>query len=439
MAIYHLSVKPISRSAGRSATGAAAYRAGEKIADTRTGEIHDYTRKQGVAHSQIVLPSGSEWSPSRAELWNAAEHAEKRKDACVAREHEIALPHELTDTMRLALVESYARDLAERHKCAVDFAIHAPGKGEGNDLNWHAHVLCTTREVTGQGLGQKCQREKAGQDRRADLDFERKRWEAFANLALEREGLAQRVDSRSLKDQGIDRAPTSHRGPAVSGLVKRGQSSQVIERIQAEAAERLQAAQRLGELERQEALLQRGLILISNDIAAAKKAAQAPKLESYYSPANVAARKAQASRGLGLELPSQSLASLRQQAAPPQQQPEPTPAEALAKFRQSLAKGKEEARKALALALAEQGKVVRPDIVQNVPYLGTVQVSADRQFLIQDIGRNHVAIHDLAKLEGRYASGQKVEIRYQNGRGRDKLQEQPEQSKSKGRDHDYGL
>ena len=95
--MYHLSVKPISRSNGRTATAAAAYRAGAEIADLRTGEFHDYTRKRDIVHSELVLPAGSPaWAQDRAALWNAAEAAEKRKDARVARDYEVAIPKELT-------------------------------------------------------------------------------------------------------------------------------------------------------------------------------------------------------------------------------------------------------------------------------------------------------------------------------------------------------
>lgn len=244
MAIYHLSVKAVSRSAGRSATGAAAYRSGEKIVDERTGEIHDYTRKGGVEHSEIVMPAGTTWTPNRSELWNAAELAEKRKDACVAREHEIALPKELTHEQRLELVQTYAQDLANRHGCAVDFAIHAPHKdrgGEDNE-NYHAHVLCTTRQVTVDGLGAKCQREQAGQKRAADLETERSTWATHQNTALERHGHAERVDHRSLEAQGIEREPTVHKGPAVTAMERRG--------IQTEVSQRLAAARREGQFER---------------------------------------------------------------------------------------------------------------------------------------------------------------------------------------------
>ena len=81
MASFHLAVKTIGRSAGRSATAAAAYRAGVEIADERTGIVHDYTRKQGIEHREIVAPADApEWVRDRAALWNAAEQAETRKN-----------------------------------------------------------------------------------------------------------------------------------------------------------------------------------------------------------------------------------------------------------------------------------------------------------------------------------------------------------------------
>src|SRR3546814_19848594 len=97
MASFHLAVKAIGRSAGRSATAAAAYRAGVEITDERTGLVHDYTRKQGVEHSELMLPTDApEWAADRARLWNAAELAETRKNATVAREYETSHPGELS-------------------------------------------------------------------------------------------------------------------------------------------------------------------------------------------------------------------------------------------------------------------------------------------------------------------------------------------------------
>src|SRR3546814_11937440 len=97
MASFHLAVKAIGRSAGRRATAAAAYRAGVEITDERTGLVHDYTRKQGVEHSELKLPTEApEGAADRERQWNAAELAETRKNATVAREYDIALPVELS-------------------------------------------------------------------------------------------------------------------------------------------------------------------------------------------------------------------------------------------------------------------------------------------------------------------------------------------------------
>ncbi len=116
VAIYHCSMKPIARASGRSAVASAAYRAGQCLTNERDGLTHDFTRRDGVEHSEIVLPEGAsaEWALDRSALWNATEHAEKRKDARVAREFEIALPHELSQDERLETARAFARDLADR-------------------------------------------------------------------------------------------------------------------------------------------------------------------------------------------------------------------------------------------------------------------------------------------------------------------------------------
>jgi hypothetical protein len=273
MAIYHLSVKPISRSAGRSATAAAAYRAGElgaPIVDERTGDVHDYTRKRGVLSADIVLPDGApSWAQDRPRLWNAAELAEKRKDACVAREYEVALPSELTPNERRLLALDFAKDMANREGCAVDVCIHEPGRG-GDSRNHHAHILRTTRRVDAEGMGAKLDTEKAGRNRTADLEAVRARWAQLTNERLAEAGSPARVDHRSLVDQGMDRAPTKHLGPAATGFERRtGQPSENRIR-QEEVMERLMAAKQAGELERQARQVD-GLILdLSGDIAAAK-------------------------------------------------------------------------------------------------------------------------------------------------------------------------
>lgn len=111
MAIYHLSMKPMSRASGRSSVAAAAYRAAEKLENQRDGLVHDFSRRSGVEHAEIVLPEGAnaEWAKDRSGLWNAAEASEKRRDARVAREIEVALPHELSAEQRLELTRSSLR------------------------------------------------------------------------------------------------------------------------------------------------------------------------------------------------------------------------------------------------------------------------------------------------------------------------------------------
>lgn len=274
MAIYHLSVKAISRSAGRSSTAAAAYRAGCEITDKRTGEVHDYTRKGGIASTDMVLPDAApEWATDRSAVWNAAEAAERRKDACVAREFEVALPDELSPDERRRLAVDFAKEMANAEGCAVDVSIHAPGK-EGDSRNHHAHILRTTRKVGPDGLTDKLDTEKAGRNRAADLDAVRTRWAVLTNERLRENGIGAQVDHRSLKDQGIDRIPTSHLGIFVTSLERRGVTTEVSKRINDEVAQRLAQAHAQGIAERELSQVNRSIIDLSGDLAAAKREVQ---------------------------------------------------------------------------------------------------------------------------------------------------------------------
>ncbi|GAD21766.1 hypothetical protein AVS7_01526 [Acidovorax sp. MR-S7] len=271
VAIYHLSVKTISRSAGRSATAAAAYRAGVEITDERTGEIHDYTRKGGVESAELVLPAGApEWAADRAALWNAAEQAETRKNSTVAREFEIALPEELSPAERARLARDFARELVERHGCAADVCIHAPGK-DGDDRNHHAHILLTTRRLGPEGLTEKT-RELDDQKTGSKLVTQwRERVAALTNERLRENGIEARVDHRTLEAQGIEREPTRHLGPAATAIERRtGQPSHKRQQHNEDALERLQRAREAGELERQGKEAERSIIDLSGDLEAAK-------------------------------------------------------------------------------------------------------------------------------------------------------------------------
>lgn len=217
MAIFHCSVKTFSRSKGKSAPAAAAYRSGVRLLDERTGEVHDYTRKRGVEYTELVLPDGV--TLDRESLWNAAESAENRKNSTVAREYEVALPEELNADERKELVQEFARYLAERYGVAADVAIHAPSKN-GDHRNHHAHILTTTRTVSPEGIGAKT---RALDDRKTgEVEHIRATWANLTNRALERAGHSARIDHRSLTAQGIGREPTIHIGVTATAMERRG-------------------------------------------------------------------------------------------------------------------------------------------------------------------------------------------------------------------------
>ncbi|MDM5182025.1 MobQ family relaxase [Massilia sp. DJPM01] len=270
MAIYHLSVKTISRSAGRSVTAAAAYRAAEKIVDQRTGEIHDYTHKKGVLSVDLTLPSGApEWASDREKLWNAAEQSETRKNSTVGREFEIALPDELNASQRRELSLALAREIVERHGCVADVAIHEPGKG-GDNRNYHAHILCSTRRLGPFGFHAKTR--ELDEVKQGEVVRWRERFAIIQNQHLREAGHSERVDHRTLEAQGINRVPTVHLGPAATNYERRtGKPSHRRQELEQEISERLRSARNEGQLERQSAQLERSIIDTSGDLAAAQK------------------------------------------------------------------------------------------------------------------------------------------------------------------------
>ncbi|EKF59829.1 Ti-type conjugative transfer relaxase TraA [Agrobacterium albertimagni AOL15] len=246
MAIYHCSMKPVSRGGGRSAVAAIAYRTASRMINERENVWYDFTRKTGVVHCEIVLPEGLDatWALDRSALWNAVEFAEKRKDARLAREFEVALPHELNAGERLALLRAFARDLADRHGAAVDFAIHAPG-GDSDIRNSHAHVMMTTRKVDASGLGEKTLIERENKwllnhdlpTSQMQLREIRQAWETHANRALMLAGHEVRIDHRSHLERGLEIEPTEHMGVHASEIDRRGGSVSRT-RIDEEAARR---------------------------------------------------------------------------------------------------------------------------------------------------------------------------------------------------------
>ena len=220
MAIYHFTARIVSRGKGQSAVHKAAYNARTQLQDERHGlKTRDYRSEGEILFSGIFAPKHApEWVQDREQLWNRAEAAEQRKDAQLAREIEIALPHELTDQQREGLVKDFVREQFVRRGMVADVAIHAPDR-DGDERNHHAHILLTTRALDGDGFA-------ATKDRdwnsKALLQEWRERWDRTANRYLERFGHAARIDHRTLAAQGIDREPTVHLGPHVAAMEARG-------------------------------------------------------------------------------------------------------------------------------------------------------------------------------------------------------------------------
>ncbi len=227
MTIFHFSAKIISRQSGGSAVAKAAYNSREKLRDERTDELKDYTRAEGLLFSSIYTPANvPEWAQDRERLWNAAEAAETRKDAQVAREYELSLPHELTDEQRRFLVQDFVRESFTRKGYAADVCIHSPDR-EGDKRNYHAHILVTDRRLEESGFAQdKKDRQQTARERKAELEALREKWEHVANRHLERHGHEARIDRRRLEEQGIDSEPTEHLGPAATAIERKGKRTE---------------------------------------------------------------------------------------------------------------------------------------------------------------------------------------------------------------------
>jgi hypothetical protein len=225
MAIFHMSAQTITRSKGHSSVAAAAYRHGEKLTDEHTGEIHDYSKKKGVSDSVILIPEGADRNFLKPEyLWNTIEKSEKRKDAQLAREFNIALPVEMTDEQKKTLAIDFCNENFIKNGMIADIAFH-----KLDSENPHFHVMLTTRSLTpdGSGFGQKVREWNS----KELLEGWRKSWADTANEHMQRAGIDARIDHRSLKDQkaeldalpsptteqqaqaiSLDRPPTIHRG-----------------------------------------------------------------------------------------------------------------------------------------------------------------------------------------------------------------------------------
>ncbi len=199
MAIYHQTTKMVKRSEGRNAVAAAAYRAGISLYEEATGLTHDYSKKMGVEHSEILAPEGApEWVFDRQQLWNTVEAVENRRDAQVAREVEVGLPIELTKSEQIELLRDFVQREFVARGMVADFSLHLD-----NPENPHAHILLTTRDLTADGFGQK---NREWNDR-AELMGWRRGWAEVTNEHLAAAGLGVRIDHRSYKEQRLGLIP----------------------------------------------------------------------------------------------------------------------------------------------------------------------------------------------------------------------------------------
>lgn len=206
-----LTTTKAAASSGRSMVAAAAYAAGVRLKDNRTGRVHDFRAKGGVFTSFIVGAGGWTGSTDRAGLWNMAELSEKRPDATTGREWVIALPFELSHAQRVALLRQIATDMAERFGVVVDASLHIPNK-EGDQRNYHAHLLMTTRKVLPDGtLGEKTRELDGYSGRQLIKDF-RAQLEIRMNAAMAAAGRPERVTYKTLKELGIERQAQIHEG-----------------------------------------------------------------------------------------------------------------------------------------------------------------------------------------------------------------------------------
>jgi ATP-dependent exoDNAse (exonuclease V) alpha subunit len=259
MAIYYLGMKSFGRARGKTgsrATSAAAYRAGERIRDERSGATYDHRGRRDVLHKEIILPSRFSgldsrlaWARERASLWNAAEHAERRSNSRVAREFTAALPHELSPPQRTALARRFAQELSDRYRGAIDLVIHAP---RGDPRNYHAHLLATTREIGVDGFGAKTTLEMSSTARherglprwKEEVASVRERWAALTNEALKAAHLDARIEYRPFDAKAAAPVTMPRLPLAAYHIERRGERSFVAERVRERHRARLVAAER---------------------------------------------------------------------------------------------------------------------------------------------------------------------------------------------------
>lgn len=223
MAIPHLNLIIVNKSEKHTITGGAAYRAAEMIHSDLEKKTHDYTRKKGVMHKEILAPENApEWVFERSKLWNAVEAVEKRKDARYARSFTIALPRELSFEQNKSLIREYIAENFVKWGMIADLTIHESKATDGGK-NPHAHILVSLRDINKDGFGKR----NRSWDDKAFIYRWREGWQEHANRHLEKAGRSERIDMRSYEAQGRDQEPTQHMGKDAHQAEEKGEETLV--------------------------------------------------------------------------------------------------------------------------------------------------------------------------------------------------------------------
>ncbi len=268
-AIYHFSMQIITRGKGKSAVAGAAYRSGQRLVNDYDRLVHDFTKKGGVVHTEILLPKHAppEYS-DRSTLWNAVEKVEKAKNSQLAREIEISLPNELSRAENIELARRFVQKTFVSKGMCADVCIHDP---ERDQPNVHAHILLTMRPINPDGSWGEKQRKEYVLDADGNKIYDKRKrtykcrtvqttdwnsrekaeewraaWADFLNAELAAHGIAEKVDHRSFVRQGKIEQPTIHLGVSATQMERKGirtEKGDINRRIKEQNAElhRLQA------------------------------------------------------------------------------------------------------------------------------------------------------------------------------------------------------
>ena len=226
-----MSFSNISAGKGRSAIASAAYRSGEKLFDDKEGRHYFYARSV-MPESFILTPKNAPaWASNREQLWNEVEKKDRKSNSRYAKEFNVALPVELSESEQKELLTKYVQENFVDQGMVADVAIH-----RDHQDNPHAHVMLTNRPFNPDGswgLKAKTQyiKDENGKqlltksgfpkqrkiwlvdwDKKEKINEWRKNWAVSVNQVLEQKNIPDRISEKSFENQGIDEVPTQHEG-----------------------------------------------------------------------------------------------------------------------------------------------------------------------------------------------------------------------------------